>query len=56
MVVSKKTCDAFLCSNRVPAKYRYCYDCAKARGHIGNNGIGIFGWAVIFLILWAVFG
>ena len=28
----------------------------KAKGHVGNNGLGIFGWAIILLILWTVFG
>ncbi len=54
--MSKKTCDAFFCTKRVPAKYRYCYDCAKAKGHIGNNGIGLFGWVFIIFVVWVIFG
>jgi len=56
MVMTKKTCDAFFCSNKTPKKYRYCYDCARSRGLVGNNGIGIFGWFVIIVIVLAVFG
>ena len=56
MVMTKKTCDAFFCSNKTPKKYRYCYDCARSRGLVGNNGIGIFGWFVIIVIVITVFG
>ena len=55
-VMSKKTCDAFFCGNQTPKKYRYCYDCARSRGLVGNNGLGFFGWAVILLIIWVLFG
>jgi len=54
--MSKKTCDAFFCTKRVPAKYRYCYDCAKAKGHIGGNGIGLLGWVFIIFAVWVIFG
>ena len=54
--MAKKTCDAFFCSNKCNAKYRYCYDCARSRGLVGNNGIGIFGWFLILVIIWAIFG
>lgn len=54
--MSKKTCDAFLCTKQTPKKYRYCYDCAKSKGLVGSNGIGVFGWVVILILLWAFFG
>jgi len=54
--MSKKTCDAFFCSNQTPKKYRYCYNCAKNKGLVGNNGLGFFGWAIILLIVWGLFG
>ncbi len=50
--MTRKTCDAFLCSASVPKKYSYCYDCAKSKGLIGgghNWGTVIF---VIILLLW----
>lgn len=53
--MSKKTCDAFLCTNQTPKKYRYCYDCAKSKGLIGG-GFNWFGWGILFLIVMAFFG
>ena len=50
-----KTCESFFCNKQVPAKYRYCYDCAKAKGHIDGNGIGVSGWLIILFILWVLF-
>ena len=47
--MSKKTCDALLCSNQTPTKYRYCYDCAKRKGLTGDNDW--IGWIIwIFII------
>lgn len=54
--MGKKTCNAFFCSNTTSKKYRYCYNCARSKGLVGNNGIGILGWFVIIVILLAVFG
>ena len=56
MVMAKKTCDSFFCTNKTPKKYRYCYDCARSKGLVGNNGLGITGWFVIIVIVLAVFG
>jgi|TARA_Y100000389_G_scaffold105049_1_gene101935 hypothetical protein len=56
MVMAKKTCDSFFCTNKTPKKYRYCYDCARSKGLVGNNGLGIVGWFVIIVIVLAVFG
>ncbi len=50
----KKTCESFLCSNKTQAKYRYCYKCAKSKGHIG--GTNWVGWILLAIILMAVFG
>lgn len=48
--MSKKMCDAFLCTNDTPKKYRYCYDCAKSKGLIGGDNDWI-GWIIwIFII------
>jgi hypothetical protein len=50
--MTRKTCDAFLCSASTPKKYRYCYDCAKSKGLVGggnNWGLVIF---MIILLLW----
>lgn len=54
--MSQKTCAAFFCSNRTNSKYRYCYNCAKRKGLVGNNSIGIAGWIVIIVLLIALFG
>lgn len=54
--MSKKTCDAFLCTNQTPTKYRYCYDCAKSKGLVGGSGIGFFGWMFILFLVWVIFG
>lgn len=48
--MSKKTCEAFFCTNKCNKKYRYCYDCAKSKGLIGNDNDWI-GWIIwIFII------
>jgi len=52
--MSKKTCDAFFCTNQTPKKYRYCYNCAKSKGLIGSGG-GLFGWLILILIIMAFF-
>jgi len=54
--MSRKTCAAFFCSNRTNSKYRYCYNCAKRKGLVGNNSIGIAGWIVVIVLLIALFG
>jgi hypothetical protein len=54
--MSKKTCDALLCSNQTPTKYRYCYDWMedycynkwdsegiKAHQERMSNGFRLFG-------------
>ena len=38
--MSKKTCDAFFCTNKTDKKYTYCYDCAKSKGLIGGGLLG----------------
>ena len=51
-----KKCDAIFCTKQTPAKYRYCRNCARDKGIIRDNRIGFFGWMVILILLWAVFG
>jgi len=52
--MSKKTCDAFLCTKQTPTKYRYCYDCAKSKGLIG--GTNWVGWFIAIVIVVMIFG
>jgi RNA polymerase subunit RPABC4/transcription elongation factor Spt4 len=53
--MSKKTCDAFLCTKLTPKKYRYCYDCAKSKGLV-TGGTNWIGWIIAILILMMFFG
>lgn len=53
--MSKKTCAAFLCSNKTNAKYRYCYECAKRKGHVGGS-TNWLTWIVLIIIIMAIFG
>tara|TARA_R110000772_G_scaffold25885_1_gene67140 strand:+ start:1590 stop:1751 length:162 start_codon:yes stop_codon:yes gene_type:complete len=53
--MSKKTCESFFCTKRVPAKYRYCYDCAKSKGHIGSDR-SVGWWLVVIIIVIVLFG
>ncbi len=50
--MTKKTCDSFLCTNKCPKKYRYCYDCAKRKGLIGGGNNWGLVVLVIILLLW----
>ena len=50
--MSKKTCDALLCNNQTPTKYRYCYDCAKRKGLVGGNTNWLGLIVVILILLW----
>ena len=52
--MSKKTCEAFFCTNKCNKKYRYCYDCAKSKGLIGNDNDWI-GWIIWIFIIGSVF-
>ena len=50
MRMSKKTCDAWTCTNQTNAKYRYCYDCAKSKGLIKGSGGSLIGEIAIVVI------
>ena len=52
--MSKKTCDAFFCSNKTPKKYRYCYDCAKKKGLVDREDL--LGWILLIIIVLSIFG
>ena len=52
--MNKKPCESFFCTNRVPAKYRYCYECAKKKGLFGSGSTWAW-WALFFVLVIVLF-
>ena len=51
--MSKKTCDAWTCTNSCPKKYRYCYECAKRKGLTGETNW--FAWLFWVFVIGSIF-